>query len=166
MDVVGLSTSLREAIDRNAEVHTHSAFLISPETGKTSSFQEIKQHSILLSRMLRLAGLEKGDKVAFLMDNGLLTAQLFLGAMYGGFVAVPLNVRAGVSQLTYMLDHSDASVVFAILRANVNRRLPRQRLMAENVIELGSVVLREKHIVPVQRKSVGFRNGTPRHRGQ
>jgi amino acid adenylation domain-containing protein len=112
MDVVGLSTSLREAIDRNAEVHTHSAFLISPETGKTSSFQEIKQHSILLSKMLRLAGLEKGDKVAFLMDNGLLTAQLFLGAMYGGFVAVPLNVRAGVSQLTYMLDHSDASVVF------------------------------------------------------
>ena len=53
-----------------------------------------------------------GDKVAFLMDNGLFTAQLFLGTMYGGFVSVPLNVRAGVSQLSYMLDHCDAKVVF------------------------------------------------------
>ena len=57
-------------------------------------------------------GLERGDKVAFLMDNGLVTAQLFLGTMYGGFVAVPLNVRAGVTQLSYMLDHCDAKVVF------------------------------------------------------
>jgi amino acid adenylation domain-containing protein len=46
------------------------------------------------------------------MDNGLFTVQLFLGAMYGGFVSVPLNVRAGVSQLSYVLDHCDAKVVF------------------------------------------------------
>ena len=46
------------------------------------------------------------------MDNGLFTAQLFLGAMYGGFVSVPLNVRGGVAQLSYTLDHCDANVVF------------------------------------------------------
>ena len=60
----------------------------------------------------RQLGLERGDKIAFLMDNGLFTAQLFLGAMYGGFVSVPLNTRAGVSQLSYMLDHCDAKVAF------------------------------------------------------
>ena len=43
---------------------------------------------------------------------GLFTAQLFLGTMYAGFVSVPLNVRAGVSQLSYMLDHCDAKIVF------------------------------------------------------
>ncbi len=32
--------------------------------------------------------------------------------MYGGFVSVPLNVRAGVSTLSYTLDHCDAKVVF------------------------------------------------------
>ena len=53
-----------------------------------------------------------GDKVAFLMDNGLVTAQLFLGTMYGGYVAVPLNVRAGVAQLSYMLNHCDAKMIF------------------------------------------------------
>jgi len=37
---------------------------------------------------------------------------LFLAAMYGGFVTVPLNVRAGSSQLTQVLDLCDAEVVF------------------------------------------------------
>ena len=45
------------------------------------------------------------------MDNG-IAVQLFLGAMYGGLVAVPLNVNAGATQLSYMLDHSDAKIVF------------------------------------------------------
>ena len=76
------------------------------------SFHELQQQSILLSKMLRQAGLESGDKVALLMDNGLVTAQLFLGTMYGGYVAVPLNVRAGAAQLSYMLNHCDAKVIF------------------------------------------------------
>jgi amino acid adenylation domain-containing protein len=104
--------NIRDAIDAMSQVQPEILFLISPETGKTASFQELQQQSVLLSGMLRQAGLEKGDKVAFMMDNGLLTAQLFLGTMYGGFVTVPLNVRAGVSQLAYMLDHCDARVVF------------------------------------------------------
>jgi amino acid adenylation domain-containing protein len=104
--------TIRIAIDALSQRQPDTAFLISPETGIIVSFQELQQQSVLLSSMLRQAGLGKGDKVAFLMDNGLLTAQLFIGTMYGGYVAVPLNVRAGVVQLSYMLDHCDAKVVF------------------------------------------------------
>jgi amino acid adenylation domain-containing protein len=89
-----------------------AAFLISPETGRVLTFQGLQEQSRLLSIQLREAGLEQGGKVAFLLDNGLFTAQLFLGTMYGGFVSVPLNVRAGVSSLSYTLDHCDAKVVF------------------------------------------------------
>jgi len=104
--------SLREAIDSIAQIQPGTVFLIGAETGTTVTFQDLKQQSILLCSMLRQAGVVIGDKVAFLMDNGLLTAQLFLGTIYGGFVAVSLNVRAGVVQLSYMLDHCDAKVVF------------------------------------------------------
>ncbi len=104
--------TIREAVDTAAELQPASVFLLSAETGSTISFLELKQNCIRLSSMLRAADLERGDKVAFLMDNGLVTAQLFLGSMYGGLVAVPLNVRAGVVQLSYMLDHCDAKVVF------------------------------------------------------
>jgi amino acid adenylation domain-containing protein len=104
--------TIRELIDRMARTQPEAAFLISPETGRVLTFQGLREQSNLLSTLLREAGLERGDKVAFLLENGLFSAQLFLGAMYGGFVSVPLNVRAGVSQLSYMLDHCDAKVVF------------------------------------------------------
>jgi amino acid adenylation domain-containing protein len=104
--------SIREAIDATAEAQKDAAFLISAETGISVSFQELRLQSISLGAALRSMGLEPGDKAAFLMDNGLRSAQIFLGTMYGGYVAVPLNVRAGAMQLTYMLDHCDAKVVF------------------------------------------------------
>ena len=105
--------TIRDVVDAMAQAQPETAFLIGPETGNSVPFQKLREQSILLSNTLRDMGLERGDKVAFLMDNGLVTAQLFLGTMYGGFVAVPLNVRAGVTQLSYMLDHCDAKLVFA-----------------------------------------------------
>ena len=105
-------TSVRDLIDRMAGTQPDLAFLISPETGRVLTFKGLQDQARHLFGRFRQMGLEHGDKIAFLMDNGLFTAQLFLGAMYGGFVSVPLNVRAGLSQLSYMLDHCDAKVVF------------------------------------------------------
>jgi acyl-CoA synthetase (AMP-forming)/AMP-acid ligase II len=104
--------TVRELVDRRANTQPDLPFLISPETGRVLTFKGLQEQAHHLSRRFRQMGLEFGDKVAFLMDNGLFTAQLFLGAMYGGFVSVPLSVRAGVSQLSYTLDHCDAKVVF------------------------------------------------------
>src|SRR5580704_10958715 len=105
-------STVRELIDSMAVVRSDSAFLTSPETGRVLTFAGLREQSRAVSTRLRGAGLEPGDKVAFLMDNGLFTVQLFLGTMYAGLVSVPLNVRAGVSQLVYTLDHSEAKVVF------------------------------------------------------
>jgi amino acid adenylation domain-containing protein len=104
--------TIRELIDRMAATQSDRAFLISPETGRLLTFKGLQEQAHRLYAQFREMGLEHGDKIAFSMDNGLLTAQLFLGAMYGGFVSVPLNVRAGVTQLSYTLDHCDAKVVF------------------------------------------------------
>ena len=104
--------TVRGLIDRMAGIQPDRAFLISPETGRVLTFKGLHEQAHHLYGRFRQMGLQHGDKIAFLMDNGLFTAQLFLGAMYGGFVSVPLNVRAGVSQLSYTLDHCDAKVVF------------------------------------------------------
>jgi amino acid adenylation domain-containing protein len=117
--------TIREVIQLRAQLSPEADFLINAETGRTLTFRELERQSILLSNLLRQTGLERGGKIAFLMDNGLFTAQLFLGAMYGGFVVVPLNVRAGVSQLSYTLDHCDAEVVYVD---------PDYRSLAEEVI--------------------------------
>ena len=101
-----------DLVDRMARTQPEAMFLISPETGKVLTFRGLQEQLRLLSSELLSGGLEPGDKIAFLLDNGLFTAQLFLGIMYGGFVAVPLNVGAGVSQLSFTLDHCDAKVVY------------------------------------------------------
>ncbi len=104
--------TIREAIDWLAGARGDAAFLISPETGRILTFAGLKRQARAISARLLAAGLRRGDKVAFLMDNGLFTAQLFLGTMYAGLVTVPLNVRAGVAQLASTLDHCDAKMVF------------------------------------------------------
>jgi acyl-CoA synthetase (AMP-forming)/AMP-acid ligase II/acyl carrier protein len=104
--------TVRELIDRMAETRPDATFLLSPDTGEVLTFLGLQEQSQLLSAQFHRLGLEQGDKVAFLMDNGLFTAQLFLGVMYGGLVSVPLNVRAGASQLSYMVEHCEAKVVF------------------------------------------------------
>ncbi len=113
VDLLGAGvTTIRELIDRMAETRPGAPFLMNPETGEVLTFLGLKEQSEVLSCQLLRWELERGDKVAFLMDNSLFTAQLFLGVIYGGLVSVPLNVRAGASQLSYMVEHCDAKVVF------------------------------------------------------
>lgn len=108
----GRINTILELIECRAADKPDGVFLVSPETGCQLTFLGLRDQVLHLAVRLRQMGLKKGDKVAFLLDNGLYTAQLFLGTMAAGFVAVPLNTRAGVSSLVYTLDHCDASVVF------------------------------------------------------
>ena len=104
--------TVRDLIDRQAEAQPDRGFLFNPETGHGLTFKELQERTRQLCGLFHRRGLVPGDKIAFLMDNGLFTAQLFLGTMYGGFVTVPLNVRAGVAQLAYTLENCDARLVF------------------------------------------------------
>jgi long-chain acyl-CoA synthetase len=47
-----------------------------------------------------------------MLHNSYQTSRLLLGAMYAGFVVAPLNLLAQASQLAYVLEHSEARVVF------------------------------------------------------
>ena len=108
----GDTSTVRDLIDRMAAIQPHVAYLVNPATNNTLTYGELQQQSRHLCAELLSQGLRPGDKVGVLMDNGLFTVQLFFGAIYGGFVVVPLNVRAGITQLSFTLDHSDAKVVF------------------------------------------------------
>lgn len=104
--------TIQELIDGMAQARPDDLFLISPETRRELTFNTLRLQAHHLYRRLSDMGLLRQDKIAFMMDNGLATAQIFLGLMYGGFVAVPLNVRAGAAQLAYTLNHCQAKAVF------------------------------------------------------
>jgi amino acid adenylation domain-containing protein len=109
----GDSKSVRQVIDRMALTQSDAAFLISPETERLLTFAGLQEQSRAVASRLQEAGLQRGDKVALVMGNGLFTVQLFLGTMYAGLVSVPLDVRAGAAQLAATLEHCDAKLIFA-----------------------------------------------------
>lgn len=104
--------TVRAHIDAWADDDPERVFLIAPETGRTLTARGLRELAREVSARLAGLGLRAGDKAAFLLDNGLWTTALFLGAMYGGRVIVPLNAVAGRDQLAYVLEHSDSKALF------------------------------------------------------
>jgi acyl-CoA synthetase (AMP-forming)/AMP-acid ligase II len=104
--------TVRACIERHADASPDREFLIAPEIDKSLSFAQLKTAVDDVSRQLDRLGLPQGAKVAFLLNNGYWTLQLFLGVMSSNRVIVPLNAVAGTVQLVHVLDHSDSEIVF------------------------------------------------------
>ena len=107
-----MRATLRDVLARHVARQPDAVFLVSPETGRTLTYRELDRQARLLGRWLRLAGLERGDKVGLYLHNGYQAALLFLGAMVGGYVIAPLNLHSQRSQLAYVLEHCDCRVLF------------------------------------------------------
>ncbi|MGH8676179.1 MAG: AMP-binding protein [Burkholderiales bacterium] len=107
-----MSGTLRDALAGHLVRQPDRTFLIAPETGRRLSYRELEWQARLLARWLGAAGLKAGDKVGLYLHNGYQTALVFLGAMLGGYVAVPLNLLSQRSQLAYVIGHCDCRILF------------------------------------------------------
>jgi acyl-CoA synthetase (AMP-forming)/AMP-acid ligase II len=96
--------TIRQCIEHHSNERADKIFLIAPDTDQELSFGKLKANVDEIGRHLDQMGIAKGAKIAFLLNNGFWTAQLFLGVMANNRVIVPLNAVAGSS-------HSDAEVV-------------------------------------------------------
>lgn len=107
-----MSRTIRHYIDLQAAARPDAVYLVAPEPQLALTFAGLQAASRRLTHYLVGRGLERGAKIALLMPNGYQTCRLFVGAMYGGFCVTPLNLLAQPSQLAYVLEHSDAAIVF------------------------------------------------------
>ena len=104
--------TIRHFIDDRAKHQPDKIYMIAPEAGLSLTYGQLKEDSVSFGKYLLKRGLSKGDKISFMMRNGYQTNKIFLGTMYSGFVIAPLNLKAQFSHLQYVLDHSDAKLVF------------------------------------------------------
>ncbi|MGD8522313.1 MAG: class I adenylate-forming enzyme family protein, partial [Desulfobacterales bacterium] len=104
--------TIRYHIDKIALREPDKIFMIAPEPGLYLTYGQLQEDSVKLGKHLTKLGLQKGDKVSFMLGNGFQTTKIFLGAMYAGFVIAPLNLRVQPAQLEYVIDHSDTKLVF------------------------------------------------------
>lgn len=104
--------TIRHFIDKRAEQQPDNIYMIAPEPGLTLTYRQLKEKSVEYGKHLLKRGLQKGDKISFMIGNGYQTTNIFLGTMYSGLVVAPLNLQAQPSQLEYVMDHSDTKLVF------------------------------------------------------
>ena len=84
--------TVRYHIDKQAELNPEKVYMFCPEPGRELTYRDLRRDSVDLACRLYEKGCTKGDKISFMMGNGYQTAKLFLGTMYAGLVASPLNL--------------------------------------------------------------------------
>jgi acyl-CoA synthetase (AMP-forming)/AMP-acid ligase II len=125
--------------------------MIAPEPGLYLTYGQLQRDSAQLGKHLTKLGLQKGDKVSYMLDNGFQTTKIFLGAMYAGLVIAPLNLRVQPAQLEYVIDHSDTKLVF--FTADQKDRLQKAMDRVKRKIQLIQIDNDAETIIPVDADS-------------
>ncbi len=98
---------LHATVDRDRE-----ATAIAEVGGETLTYGELWDRAARVAGGLRAAGLERGDRAAILLPNGVDWVLAFWGAQLAGVVAVPVNTRFKEPEVEYVVSDSGARHVF------------------------------------------------------
>ena len=80
--------------------------------GERVTFAQLWERASRVAGGLRGAGLERHDRAAILLPNGLDWVLAFWGAQLAGVVAVPVNTRFAEREVDYVVSDSGAAHVF------------------------------------------------------
>jgi acyl-CoA synthetase (AMP-forming)/AMP-acid ligase II len=97
--------------------------------GKVVSYAEADRRVTRMASALRRLGLETGDRVGMLLNNGPQALETMLATMRAGLVIVPLNVRLHPDEHIYILNDAGCSTLiydsqFAPTVAGLRSKLP------------------------------------------
>jgi fatty-acyl-CoA synthase len=90
----------------------HAARLAAVDGDRQYSYAQWRARSRRLAHALRGAGLQKGDRVAFLALNSEPLLLGHFGVLQAGGVIVAINTRLSAGEVGYILDHSGSTMVF------------------------------------------------------
>lgn len=80
---------------------------------RTYSYAELEEHTAKIASMLLAAGLQKGDRIAWIGKNSDLYFSLFYGAARVGVVMVPIGWRLAPAEWAYIGNDTRARILFA-----------------------------------------------------
>lgn len=78
---------------------------------RSFAYPEMNARVNKLANSLTALGLQKGDKVAVLLENCIEICELFLATAKSGIIIVPINFRLVSSEVEYIIDNSDAKAL-------------------------------------------------------
>lgn len=93
------------------------------------TYREWIERIYALADAFTRAGIERGDRVAYLMRNTIDHATVFFGLQSIGAVAVPINFRSKANGITYIIEDTDARMFVTDdpeLKARLATDVPRK----------------------------------------
>ena len=81
--------------------------------GRRANYATLASRSFRLGSGLRLLGIDKGDRVAFIGDNSLEYLESYFGVPAAELVLLPLNTRLAGDELAYIFEDSGCRAVIA-----------------------------------------------------
>jgi long-chain acyl-CoA synthetase len=103
---------LRTSVDRDA-----AAVAVLEVNGPSLTYGELLERAARVAGGLRAVGVNRGDRVAIRLANGIDWVLAFFGVQMAGGVAVPVNTRLTEAEVSYVLEDSRASYSFEPGRA-------------------------------------------------
>ena len=104
-------SNIADLLSSAASAKPDAIWLTTPETNKHYSWQNSFDRASKIACYLQGAGLSEGASVAIAAANGAAASFAFLGTVFGGFRATPLNLVAGVKTLGFVLSHSKTELI-------------------------------------------------------
>jgi long-chain acyl-CoA synthetase len=98
---------LRDSVERDPD-----ALAVAEVGGERVSYRELWERAARVAGGLRAAGLQRGDRAAILLPNGLDWVLAFWGVQLAGVVAVPVNTRFKEPEIDYVVSDSGSAFVF------------------------------------------------------
>jgi long-chain acyl-CoA synthetase len=80
---------------------------------RTISYEELDSSTTRLARQLLRQGCQPGDRIAIHWSNSIEVVKLFFACFKAAMIAVPVNVRMKTPEIAYVLQHSQAVMLFS-----------------------------------------------------
>ena len=106
-----LAGACREAADRTALIYREG------DVVREFTYAQVYRHSLAVAGWLQAQGVEKGDRVAILLENRLQWPLNYFGTLLAGAVAVPLDPVSRWEHVHYALDQTRAKIIFTFPQA-------------------------------------------------
>jgi acyl-CoA synthetase (AMP-forming)/AMP-acid ligase II len=98
-----------ELIKRGAQYYAKETAVIYKDQKLT--FEEVHKNSNRLAHALFQLGLEKGDRVSFLLANSIHSIEIDFAMLKSGLVRVPLNTRLSEEEQFHMITETDSKAI-------------------------------------------------------
>ena len=98
---------LRAAVENNPD----GEFVVEVE-GERLTYRQFWDRAARVAGGLRAGGIERGDRVAIRLGNGVNWCLAFFGIQLAGAIAVPVNTRFSESEVDYVVNDSGSKFVF------------------------------------------------------